>query len=119
MPTLDEVNALSARGITQFRLGSFDRDVLTIVGSFDLCYYHDVEIIFSEVEYVGCATYLDEPTFRDAGPSRGGRRYEIRSDGELFEVVARDVTVVLGKVYYYDRGDQLQPGERIAAWVKR
>src|SRR5688500_12685540 len=42
-----------------------------------------------------------------------------RADDGGHEIIARSVEVVLGMVYYYDRGERLQPGERIAEWVKR
>jgi hypothetical protein len=119
MATLDEVNRLAVAGVDEFRFESFDGFLLLIIGSFDLCYYHDIELLFTEVEFISCPTYFCEPQFRDAGPKNDGRRFEIRTDEGLFEIVAEGASVVLGKVFHYDRGEQLQPGERIAAWVKR
>jgi hypothetical protein len=43
----DEVNRLSTAGVDEFRFHSFDGSRLVIIGSFDLCYYHDVEIVFT------------------------------------------------------------------------
>jgi hypothetical protein len=116
--TLDEVNRLSAGGVDEFRFESFDNSRLIVVGGFDLCYYHVVELTFTEVEFICCPTNFREPQFRDAGAKGDRRRFEIRTDEGLFEIVAESVSVVIGKVYHYDRGAELQPGERIAAWVK-
>src|SRR4051812_46844608 len=110
---LDEVNRLSASGVDEFRFESFDGSRLLVIGSFDLCYYHDIEMTFTEVEFIRCPTYLREPQFRDAGQKGDGRRFEIRTDEGLFEIVAESVSVVIGKVYHYDRGEQLKAGERI------
>jgi hypothetical protein len=117
--TLEEVNRLSTGGVNEFRVESFAGTQLVVIGSFDLCYYHDIELTFTEVEFIHCPTYFREPQFQDAGRSGEGRRFEIRTDEGRFEIVAESVSVVLGKVYHYDRGADLQPGERIAPWVKR
>jgi hypothetical protein len=115
----DEVNRLSANGIAEFRIGSFDGSQLLVIGSFDLSYYHDVELTFTEVEFIRCPTYFCEPHFRDAGKMGDGRQFEIKTDEGLFEIIAECVSVVIGKVYHYDRGEELKDGERIADWVKR
>jgi hypothetical protein len=114
----DTVNEM-ARDHDQFRLQSFDGSNLLIVGSFDLCYYHDVEIIFYDVSSIRCEAFFWSPEFRDAGATEDGRRTEIVSDDKVFEIVATSVEVVVGKVFHYDRGELLQPGERIAPWVAR
>lgn len=115
----DEVNQLSADGADEFRIDSFDGSRLVLIGSFDLCYYHDVEVMFTEVAFIRCPTYFTAPKFREAGKTDGGIRFKITTDEGKFEVVAESVAVAVGKVYHYDRGAQLQPGERIAARVKR
>jgi hypothetical protein len=48
-----------------------------------------------------------------------GMRFEIATDEGTFEIVAVSAAVAVGSVYHYDRGALLQPGERIASWVKR
>ena len=115
----DEVNQLAAAGLDEFRIESFDGSRLVVIGSFDLCYYHDVELSFTEVSFIRCPTRFREPAFREVGKTEDGRRFEIRAGEEVFEIVAESVLVAVGKVYHYDRGDLLQPGERIASWVKR
>jgi hypothetical protein len=120
--TLEDLNRLLASGVDNYHVQSFDGSRLLLVGSFDLCYYHDVELTFSGVESIRLPVYFTAEGFRDAGP--GGedgtcRRFEVAAGGGPFEVVAESVAVELVKVYYYDRGEALKPGERIAEWVKR
>jgi hypothetical protein len=123
--SLAEVNE-SAKGHTDFTIQSFDGHRLVIVGSFDLGYYHYIELHFVEVAHINCPVWFDEPEFTDEGRIDDvalgidePRRFVIRTDEGRHEVIARSVEVVLGMVYYYDRGKQLEPGERIAEWVKR
>ena len=106
----DEVNQLSTDGVDEFGIDSFDGSRLVLIGSFDLSYYHDVEVTFTGVAFIRCPTYFREPNFREAGETEDGMR---------FEIVAASAAVAVGKVYHHDRGGKLQPGERIAPWVKR
>ena len=119
MATLDDVNRLAAGGMDEFRFESFDGSRLVVIGGFDLSYYHDVELTFVDVEFIHCPTYFLDPRFRETGPRGQGRGFEIKTREEVFEIVADSVSAVIGKVYHYDRGAALQPGERIADWVKR
>ncbi len=124
MATLAEVNE-AAKGHTDFRIESFDGHRLVVVGSFDLCYYHYIELHFEEVAHIDCPVWFDSPEFGDedsidAGADIGEpRRFVIRTPQGRHTISARAVEAVLGMVYHYDRGDQLQPGERIAEWVTR
>jgi hypothetical protein len=90
-----------------------------IIGSFDLCYYHDIELVFSEVPFIRCPTTFFHPRFEDARWASGGRRFLIHADDGGFEIIAESLDASIYKVFHYDRGDQLQPGERIADWVLR
>ncbi|MHB8732980.1 MAG: hypothetical protein ACYDAB_14470 [bacterium] len=68
---LDGLNQISRESLNDFRIQSFGAgdaagDVLTIVRSFDLTYYHDVEIEFADVVYLSCPTYFHSPSFRRA-----------------------------------------------------
>lgn len=115
-----------AKGHTDFRIQSFDGHRLVVVGSFDLCYYHGVEVHFVGVEHMNLPVWFNCPEFTDEGPiSDPGssvdhpRRFAIRADDGRHEVIAENVEVILGMVYYYDLGTQLQPDERLALWVKR
>jgi hypothetical protein len=129
----DTLNALAARGVDQFRVQSFDSSRLVIVGSFDLCYYHNVEVEFTDVAYVASATNFFEPKFRLGTPHE--RRFlvpvigdsddnlycidaDAGSEPHTFFVVARTAVVTEGNVYHNPRPD-LKAGKRIAPWVKR
>jgi type III restriction enzyme len=48
-----------------------------------------------------------------------GRRFAVRAEGAPWGVIVQTVEVVIGTVYHDDRGEQLQPGERTAEWVRR
>ncbi len=115
----DEVNQLSTDGVDEFRIDPFDGSRLVLIGSFGLCYYYDVEVTFTEVAFIRCPTYFRAPKFSEAGKTEDGVRSTITTDESTFEIVAESAGVAVGKVYHYDGGEQLQPGERIAPWVKR
>ncbi len=122
MATLADINRLLASWVDSYHIKSFDGWRLVLVGSFDLSYYHDVELTFSGVESIRCPVYFTAEGFRDAGPggeSGNCRRFEITADDGPHEIVAESVAIELVKVYYYDRAESLKPGERIAEWVKR
>lgn len=44
--------------LNEYRIDSFNGIDLVIIGSFDLAYYYDLEIIFHEVDYIECPTYF-------------------------------------------------------------
>ena len=125
MTSLAELNEI-AKGHTDFHVLSFDGHRLVVVGSFDLCYYHGVEVHFVGVDRINLPVWFHWPEFTDEGPIsspwsgvENPRRFVIQADCGRHEVIAEGVEVVVGMVYYYDRGSLLQPGERIAPWVKR
>lgn len=70
--------------------------------------------MFSEVSFIRCPVYFHCPTFSDAGCAAEGRRFIIQTDEGQFEIIAETLDATIGKVFHYDRGNQLQPGERIA-----
>lgn len=112
---LARVNALAERH-TDFALHAFDGDTLVMVGSFDLAYYYDVELRFHAVGRIDCPVRFSRPHFVDEGPvpgDAGQRRYAILAEDRRYLLVAESVEVVIGKVYRYDRGAELQAGERI------
>jgi hypothetical protein len=102
-----------------------------IVGSPDLSYYHNVEVEFTDVAYVACATNFFEPKFRVGTPHErralvpvigdfDDNLYCIDADAgsrpQTFFIVARSAEVKEGMVCYYPRPN-LKPGERLAPWV--
>ena len=82
----DEVNQLSTDGVDEFRIDAYDGSRLVLIGSFDLCYYHDVEVTFTEVAFIRCPTYFGVPKFRTAGTTDNGTRFEIATDEGTFEI---------------------------------
>lgn len=120
MDVFKEVNEMSASGISEFRIHLDFESRLVIFGSFDLDYYHDIEITFTGVQSIDCPVEIRWPQFYDPGPPGELRQFVIvdRWD-DTHEIVARDVSVEIGKVYHFDHGQVLKPGERLAPWVKR
>ncbi|TWU48964.1 hypothetical protein Poly51_48680 [Rubripirellula tenax] len=133
-PTLDRINEIvHTTNATDLVVHSLARDTLLLTGSFDHCYYHEFEIHFRGVVYIGLPIYgIDSPVFSIASdPIRHLYSHlELEPDEILFEihhdpefhgghryyVAAREIELVEGMVYYYVRED-LKPGERIADWV--
>jgi len=124
---------LNAREFWDFSVPSLEVDVLTIIGGNDLSYSHAVEIVFSEVTFISLPTYFSHALFRLASREEVSAlrdRNEIEgtvfcivaehgngSDGPKHFVAASRVECRFGTVFHYRR-ENLQPGERIAPWVK-
>jgi hypothetical protein len=118
-----------------FRIQSYDSVNLIITGSFDFCYYHEVEFNFHEVSYISLPAEFSCPKFRLGTADEAAQIGKIiilseeqsvfcieaettRSfDRTLFFVVADKVSIKEGLVFYYER-ENLKEGERIAPWVK-
>lgn len=128
----ETLNNLVESGVDHFQVDSFDSCRLLIVGSLDLCYYHNVEVEFADVAYISCPTHFFDPTFRIGVSGERERLVSVLGDFEenvycidasagswpqTFFIVARSVVITEGMVYRYARPD-LKPGERIAPWVK-
>jgi len=126
----DAVNDLH---LWDWRVESFERGRLTILGSTDFAYYHNAEVVFHEVEFMSCSTSFSHALFRGASDEERERLIENAEwEGQLFTIVsdhgngsdglsyfvcAQRAECLLGKIYYYRR-ENLQPSERIAPWVK-
>ncbi|WP_434749951.1 hypothetical protein [Paenibacillus amylolyticus] len=107
---------------------------LVLAGSFDFSYYHNVEITFTEVEFILCpGTIFNVELFRLAteeentqlnsimhGYERNGTVFCLENEFEQqrFYIVAKQMTYHFGMVYYYD-WPNLEPGERIAEFVTK
>jgi len=140
MIEIDEINhILKTTNIWNFSIYSYDlnqSDSLTIVGSMDLGYYHELEIRFQQVSYISLPTFFDEPLFRIATKeeiSELRKLITIEPDeivicimtnaGFSFEktpfyIVASNIEYTKGLVFYYER-ENLKENEKIAHWVKR
>ena len=119
-----------------FRIDSYEVGNLLLIGSFDFCYYHSVEIRFKEVLYISLPTEFDYPIFRIANLSEiQSIRQQIWLEPEdvvycieaetscsikrlPFYIVAQGINVCVGTVYYYWK-DNLNTGERLASWVSK
>ena len=110
MASLEEVNHL-AQAACDFRWQSFDGSRLLIIGSFDLSYYHDIELSFVDVSFVHCPTNFSYPRIEDAGCGPKGHRYVIHTDDGEFEIIAETLEATIGKVLHYDAADQPFPGK--------
>ncbi len=67
LTTIENINQiLDTTGITDFRIQSYNSCDMSIIGSYDLSYYYDLEIIFSEVTYISIPTTFDYPKLRIA-----------------------------------------------------
>jgi hypothetical protein len=103
MASFTEVNDLLKAGVDECRIWSCDGFRLVIVASFVLGYYHDLELTFCDVESIRCETYFFAESLEDRGPAGEDgehRRFEIQSDGKVFEIVARSVEIKIGKVLH-------------------
>ena len=137
MSEFDRINEIvETTNITNFCIQSYDNDNLLMTGSFDFCYYHEVEIEFKEVSYISLPSGFNYPRFRRASA------HEIESIRKLialepedivycieaetscslvklpFYIVATGVNVREGRVFYDER-QNLKEGEQIAVWVKQ
>ncbi|HEX8395104.1 MAG TPA: hypothetical protein VF665_22345 [Longimicrobium sp.] len=119
MDELAEVNRMSDAGHSDFAVLTRDDERMVLIGGFDLDYYHDVQVTFHGVVSTECPEFLYTPHFHDAGAEGEHRHFVVRDEEGEYHVVARGVDVQRGKVFHYDRGNLLRPGERIAPWVRR
>lgn len=131
---MDVNSFLDSSNISEFVVWSFSDSRLLLLGSDDLAYYHQIEIIYHDVEYIDAPISFWKPRFRAATEEetrlfRAGKGasttaslhvIEDNSDGviTIYLIAAERCSVVTGMVYHYDRAS-LQPGERIASWVHR
>lgn len=133
---LDRINEIvSTTNTTDFVMHSFANGTLVLTGSFDHCYYHELEIRFHTVSYIGLPIYgLDSPRFSIAtvAERKAHAHLELEETDVLFKihgapdfqggyehfVAAQRIEISEGTVFYYPRED-LKPGERVADWVKR
>jgi len=121
----------SSSNASDFEVQAYDGSRLLIVGSFDLAYYHEVEIEFEEVAYIELPTQFSDPRLRIATAEESARLrfldlsppeklYAIDADpdvdGQTFFIAAESVRARRCMVYHYRR-EELKDGEEIAPWV--
>lgn len=118
-----------------FYVLNFDGFKLTVAGSVELAYYHNLEIIFEDIFFVsaffqGWHSDTKQTTFLlPDNEKEMNEKYEIEQGYQIFifrsedytndvVIAARNVSFNTDTVYYYDRPD-LKANERIADFVKR
>lgn len=126
---LDELRESS--NTSDYQILSFNDSRLFVIGSFDLDYYHEVEIAFEGVSYIELPTVFNWPTLRAATPDEANAYaylgldqteylYVIEEDpyvdSRKFYIAARSVSARRCMVYHYRR-EGLKDGEEIAPWV--
>lgn len=130
LPAFSAINELH---LWDWKIDGLEGGRLTVFGSSDFAYYHQAEVVFHEVDLISCPTYFSDAHFRAATDEERGRFVDNRDwEGKMFAIVtghgngpdgsahfvcAERAECRIGTVYYYQR-ENLQPGERIASWVK-
>lgn len=128
---LKNINSILPSLADGLQINNCDINILTLYGSFDFSYYHNLEIIFSEPSYISVPIVLHTEDLK----VRMGNEDEqniiknqcdtIDNDDKLFVfennvnkyyLFAKDIKINKGLVYYYKR-NELKPGERIADWL--
>lgn len=123
---------LEKTNIEDFYIDEFRRERLLIIGSFDFSYYHDVEIIFSNVYYICCSTYISADTFRLATTEEIKYMQQtikgFVSDGYVFcledsftevkhFIVADNFEYHFEKICYFNGSERIE-GEKLSEWAK-
>lgn len=118
-----------------FHVFHYDGHRLVVAGSIDLCYYHEMEVIFENVFFIrgffnGWHSDTSKPVFiQTDNVSTFNTEFEIEQGYTLFifktEDYEKDVIIAAEKVsfntdtvFYYER-DDLEGNQRIADFVKR
>jgi hypothetical protein len=136
---MNELNRLNeiveTTNTVHFRIQSYDSVNLMLTGSLDLCYYHEVELVFHAVSYISLPADFRYPKCRKATlmeVAEIGNFIAVDTNETVFcieaatsssleklpfFVVAESVSLKEGIVFYYER-ENLKEGERIAPWVK-
>jgi hypothetical protein len=132
--SLEELQSkLEYTNIEDFYIIDNDGYKLTLAGSFDRGYYHEVEVLFHDVQFILCPCNgmivnrfrpASEEEISQLGTFMNGYEksgpvtcMEGTFTKEKYFIVAQQVTYEFGKVYYY-KPEKLNPGERVAKWVK-
>lgn len=124
---------LEKTNIEDFKIISFDGYNFVLAGSFDFCYYHEIEIALVDVKFISCpGGIITINNFRLATETEITEiekfLYKHDKQGivicledkydEKYYIIANGIEVRWGLVYYYNR-ENLNPDERIADWVKK
>lgn len=122
-------------GIFQFRIVKVEPSgTVTIIGAFDLSYWHVIEIVIKETTYISCPISFDNARFRLATESeKQAIKPDLRTEWndliicivlneDLNEeptkhyIFAEEIDFRMGTVYHYKK-EELKEGESIADWI--
>lgn len=118
-----------------FDVCRYDGYRLTVIGSTDFSYYHQLEIVFEDIFFVfgNFSTWGSDTKKQVFGfPDNEAElitRFNIEQDYQLFEfrqdgldndflIASKTLTYNTDRVYYYPR-ENLQPNERLADFVDK
>ena len=119
--------------INDFYILDNDGFNMVIAGSFDLSYYHNVEIKFCEVEFICCPQRFEvdqirhatadeilelSKTVRVVGNDSIAFCLVDSSFGDKYYILAHAIEYKFETVFYYMRAN-LKDNERIASWVSK
>jgi hypothetical protein len=119
----------------EFTVLNYDGYKLTIAGSFDFSYYHNLEIFFEDILFFsgyfnGWIANTSNPTFLlPENENEMNRKYQIENGYQLFVfkannyendivIAAKNIKFNTDTVYYYERNN-LKENERLASFVKK
>ncbi|MEV6492332.1 hypothetical protein AB0M20_27470 [Actinoplanes sp. NPDC051633] len=117
----------------EWEILSLNRGRLILAGSFDLSYYHQIEIAFTDVAYLSCAAAFCDPAFRE--PTEAELHHATHQNGMdvppvvvAFDhdfgrpvscvIAAGSVEITTGMVHRVPP-QRLEPGDRLAPWLEQ
>ena len=119
---LEQIARVNELALWDYTAARIDEHTLLVLGSHDFAYYHDLELEFRGVTFCDLPDQFSHAEWMLIGYGDGGMEIGIVAEslsgagtGE-YRIRALEMTVRVGKVYYYNRKD-LKPGEKIASWV--
>ena len=119
----DQIARVNELGLWDFTLSRLDEQTVQILGSNDFDYYHVLELELRGVTFCDLPDQFSHAEFELLGED-GELNIRVVAEPQFeigmreFSIHASDMFVRTGTVYYYNR-ENLRPGERLAAWVKR
>ncbi|QDT36261.1 hypothetical protein [Stratiformator vulcanicus] len=122
---IERINeAIQAKEVTDFQICSFQNDSLLLIGSFNLAYYHDLEVRFHKVTYINLPVYgIDSPIFSIATKLEQEQHaqldlqeetlFRIVSSPELFShpyfIAAEQISISEKRVHYQVSDNEASP----------
>ncbi|MGF7142437.1 hypothetical protein HNQ56_000855 [Anaerotaenia torta] len=130
----DLQSKLENMNLIDFYIIEFDRSgKLLLAGSFDFCYYHEIEVIFGGVSFVCCPTTnfsMDQIRIADkVEVDNLNQMYDIDNTGYIvaiddetvnavYYIVCEEINYNIQTVKYYDDLGQIIRDNTISEWAK-